>query len=253
MRVALIFLLLSLFSTGCVSRPLENVVEPLPVEAGDIVLINYVQRVKDTGELVATSYEALAKDPNIPKATGYEVAERYGPVNITIGSGVTTAVENSLIGMRIGDEKEIIIPPSEAYGEKLSELIRVIPRNAMVPKIIEVSPKEFNKTPEVGSYVELKYWRARVIEVTNESIALRNEPDEGSVIQTGYGPATVKTNATHVISTLTPSMNSFVATPFGPAKVIGYDNDTVTLDHNHPLAGKSISFTVKVEGIEKSK
>ncbi|MFQ5815683.1 MAG: peptidylprolyl isomerase [Candidatus Hydrothermarchaeaceae archaeon] len=255
MRTAFFLLLaLSLFLTGgCISKSPDDFTEPPEVEEGDVVLINYIQRVKDTGELVATSYEELARDPGVPRPEGYKEAETYGPVNITVGSGLMPTVENALIGMRIGDESEVRIPPEEAYGERLSELIRVIPRVAVLPRIIEVSAEEFNETLEVGDYVELKYWQARVIEVTNEYIALRNEPEEGRIIQTKYGPAAVTTNATHVISVLTPEVNSFVITPFGPARVMDYDDDTVTLDHNHPLAGETLSFLARVEGVEKSK
>lgn len=253
MRTALILFFLLFSVAGCISRPSEKIVDSPIIENGDTVVINYIERVKDTNELVATSYSDLARDPAIQKAMGYVEAEQYGPINITVGSGTLPAVEDALVGMRIGEEKEVLIPSREAYGERLSELIRVIPRVAILPRIIEVPLTEFEKTPTVDSYVQLRYWRARVIEVTNESIALRNEPEEGSVIQTIYGPAQVKTNTTHVMTILNPVAGSFVDTPFGLARIASYDDDTVTLDHNHPLAGKSLTFTFKIEGIEKLK
>ncbi len=259
MKSSFIFLLLALFlflTAGCVSKPPEDgseVIESPEVEEGDVVLVNYIQRVYDTGELVATSFGDIARDQKVAKSKGFQEAESYGPINITVGSGIMPTVEDAMIGTRIGDEKEILIPPEDAYGNRLSELIRVIPRVAVLPKIVEVPVGEFDKTLEIGEYVQLKYWQAKVVEVTDDYVALRNEPDDGSTINAKYGPAAVTVNATHVITTLTPVIDSIVDTPFGPAKVMDYDDTIVTLDHNHPLAGKTLLFEVRIEGIEKSK
>jgi len=259
MRKSSIFILivLSLFFTGgcltTISDDNNEPVESLVVEKGDTVLINYIQRVYDSKALVATSYENIAKDPQVAKAEGYEEAEGYGPINIHVGSGINPPVESGLLGAQVGDEKEILIPPEDAYGNQLAELIRVIPRVAILQKIVEVPRTEFDKSLEVGEYVALKYWQARVIEVTDEYVALRNEPEDGSTVQTNYGPAVVAVNATHVTTTLTPEVDSTLETPFGKAKVMDYDDETVTLDHNHPLAGKTLLFEVRVEAIEKPK
>lgn len=36
-----------------------------------------------------------------------------------------------------------------------------------------------------------------------------------------------------------------------PVNVLAVDNDSVTVDYNHPLAGKTISYTVKIHGIAR--
>jgi FKBP-type peptidyl-prolyl cis-trans isomerase 2 len=250
-----IYLLLAifLFLAGCLLEAPGGITKLQRVETGDVVMINYIQQVEGTGELVATSYAEIANDPNVPKAEGYKEPKSFGPINITVGIGLMPTMDDALIGMRIGEVKRVLIPPEEAYGERLEELIRVIPRVAVLPKITEVPTGEFNRTLVEGEYVKLRYWRARVVEVTEDYVALRNEPRNGSIVQTKYGPAVVIVNDTHVVSILAPEVGVVVETPFGPAKIIAYDEETVTLDHNHPLAGKAISLEFKVVGIEKSK
>ncbi|MEE8167364.1 MAG: FKBP-type peptidyl-prolyl cis-trans isomerase [Candidatus Hydrothermarchaeales archaeon] len=246
-----LLLLLLLLLGGCISK--TSIIQEAPAVAeGDIVLLNYIGRV-DTGELVSTSYEDLAKDSDIAKAENFEVATEYGPINLTIGSGMMPSIERAALGMHVDEKKDIVVPPKEAYGERSPKLIRSIPRIAALPKITEVPLEQFEVTPIEGEYIELKYWSARILEVTNESVVLRNEPENGSTIQTDYGPALVVVNDTHVITILTPEIGSTVATRFGNAKVIAYDESTITLDHNHPLAGKTLLYTIRVEGIEKAR
>ncbi|MCX6818211.1 MAG: peptidylprolyl isomerase [Candidatus Aenigmarchaeota archaeon] len=50
-----------------------------------------------------------------------------------------------------------------------------------------------------------------------------------------------------------PGMMLVATLPTGeqvPAKIVKVDKDTVTMDFNHPLAGKSLVFKIKVVGIK---
>ncbi len=51
-------------------------------------------------------------------------------------------------------------------------------------------------------------------------------------------------------------MALMVGTPDGnqiPAKIVGVDNETITIDLNHPLAGKKLNFKIKLVDSEPSK
>ncbi len=248
-----LLLFLIFLSAGCISKPMQKVPateKTVVVEQGDVIVIDYVGRTSDTGELVSTSYESVAKDPKEKKVEGFAEGI-YGPVNLTIDSGVLPAIEKVALGMRAGDEREVLIPASEAFGERLSELVRTVERTAILPIITEVPLTSFQTVPKEGAEVDLRHWQATVIEVTNSTVALRHEPKNGSSILTPYGPAIVVLNDTHVITTLAPVLGSFVDTPLGKAKIIDFDSATVTLDHNHPLAGRSLVYRIKVKEIIK--
>ncbi len=250
---AWLFFCLILLLTGCVSKPMQEAptAEKIAVaEEGDVIVLDYIGRTSDTGELVSTSYESVALDSKEKKSEGF-AGDNYGPINLTIGSGVMPAIEKAALGMRAGEEKEVLVQASEAYGERLPELVRTVERTATLPIITEVPLERFQTVPKEGAKVDLRYWEAQVIEVTNDSVALRHMPTNGSNVITPYGPAIVTLNETHVLTTLNPELGAFVETPLGRAKIINFDAATVTLDHNHPLAGKNLVYQIKIKEIIK--
>ena len=82
------------------------------------------------------------------------------------------------------EEKKIVIPPAEAYGELKAELRKKVPRKQLPPD---------------------------------------QEPKVGMVLAVGL-----------------PNGMQF------PARIIEVDKDDVTIDLNHPLAGKTLHFKIKV-------
>lgn len=69
------------------------------VKAGDIVSVNY------TGMLA----DGTVFDSNIGKA----------PLSFTLGAHqVIPGFENGILGMQIGEQKTLVIPPEKAYGEE---------------------------------------------------------------------------------------------------------------------------------------
>ncbi|MGC8710746.1 MAG: FKBP-type peptidyl-prolyl cis-trans isomerase [Candidatus Micrarchaeia archaeon] len=80
------------------------------------------------------------------------------PFNFTVGSGqVIKGFSNALIGMSVGENKTVTIPPSEAYGEVNQSLIQNIPlslfKNATVKAgMIVTSPQGYQgRIISVGS------------------------------------------------------------------------------------------------------
>ncbi|WP_456451202.1 FKBP-type peptidyl-prolyl cis-trans isomerase [Palaeococcus sp. (in: euryarchaeotes)] len=52
---------------------------------------------------------------------------------------------------------------------------------------------------------------------------------------------------------LTPEVGMYVMTDSGIAKISGVKEDSVSLDFNHPLAGKTLIFEVEIVDVEKAK
>jgi len=110
------------------------------------------------------------------------------PLEFEVGSGqIIKGFDDAVIGMKKGEEKEIKISPSEAYGEVNPELIKKIPKDNLPPG---------------------------------------QEPQPGMMLVLG--------------------------TPDGrriPAKITEVTDKDVTIDLNHPLAGKTLNFKIKVVDI----
>ncbi len=93
------------------------------MKKGDFLRLEYTGRVQETGEVFDTTIEKVAEEE------GIELENKiYGPIPIIVGAGhVLKGIEDSLLDMGEGDEKEIEIPPSEGFGERDAKLIQLIP------------------------------------------------------------------------------------------------------------------------------
>jgi peptidylprolyl isomerase len=92
------------------------------VKEGDLVLIDYMIRVKETSELIETTMKEVAEKE------GLEVSGRFEPRLAIPGKGyMLKAFEEQLIGMTAGEESHFEIPPEKAFGPRDPSKIRVIP------------------------------------------------------------------------------------------------------------------------------
>jgi FKBP-type peptidyl-prolyl cis-trans isomerase SlyD len=100
---------------------------------------------------------------------------------------VIPGLEKALYGLEIGEEKRVVIPPQEAYGEYDPESLQVARKDEFSEEI----------PLDVGTFLDL-------------------EDNEGEVLS---------------------------------AQIIDADAETITLDFNHPLAGETLIFEIKVTAL----
>jgi peptidylprolyl isomerase len=83
------------------------------------------------GDHVKIEYEGFLDDGRV-----FDSTEQHGfPFKLTIGEGIyLDALEQSLIGMNVKEEKTIRLTPQEAYGEYLPEKIETIDRKKLPNK-----------------------------------------------------------------------------------------------------------------------
>lgn len=118
-----------------------------------------------------------------------ESSEGKDPLKYEHGAGVIIpGLESRLVGLMVGDEKSVVIPAKEGYGEINEEAYREIPRASL--------PEGF--TPESGMIIEIQ------------------APDGGAI----------------------------------PAIVWEVKEESVVLNFNHPLAGKTLQFDVKIVSVK---
>jgi FKBP-type peptidyl-prolyl cis-trans isomerase 2 len=134
------------------------------------------------GDIIKVEYLGTLDDGMIFDSTGKNGGV---PLKFEVGAGqVIPGFDNSVIGKSVGEEFEIRLNPSEAYGEYKDGLNQCISKDQFPPE----------QEPKVGMMVLLA------------------------------GPQ---------------------GHPF-PATIKQIDDDIVTLDLNHPMAGKELNFKIKI-------
>lgn len=140
----------------------------MSVEKGNKVSVHFTGKLKD-GEVFATT-------------------EGKQPLEFEVGAGeVLPGIDEEVIGMEEGEEKEIDLSPERGFGERRDELIREVGKDLLQGKEVDVGQRVYMRT------------------------------EEGQTI---------------------------------PAQIVNIGEEKVTLDMNHPLAGKETTFNIKVVGIE---
>ncbi len=142
------------------------------------------EEIVNKGNKVKVEYTGTFED-----GTVFDASEKHGqPLEFEAGSGqVIKGFEEAVLGMKNGEEKKIVIPAAEAYGEMKAELRKKVPRKQL--------PQD-------------------------------QEPKVGMILAVGL-----------------PNGQQF------PARIVAVTADDVTIDLNHPLAGKTLHFKIKVVSV----
>jgi len=107
----------------------------MALQKGDFVLIDYVAKVKETGEVFDTTVEETAKKEHL-----YKEGEIYEPKLVVLGEGwVLKALDESLQSMEISKLSSVEISPQKAFGERDPEKVRRVPLKHMVAKGINAT------------------------------------------------------------------------------------------------------------------
>ncbi len=84
----------------------------MAVQDGNYVEVDYTGRLTD-GSVFDSSKEDIAKEADV-----YNSKREYEPLGFTVGEGeVIPGFEEGVKGMEVGKEKEVEIPPEDAYGK----------------------------------------------------------------------------------------------------------------------------------------
>jgi len=139
----------------------------MPVKRGDKVKIHFRGKLKD-GRVFTSN-------------------ENQEPLEFEAGAGeILPGIDEEVIGMKKGEQKEITLPPEKGFGKRREDLVRKIDKDMFKDKKVELGQRVYMQT------------------------------QQGKVI---------------------------------PAQIVGIEKDNITLDLNHPLAGKETVFIIKVVDI----
>jgi peptidylprolyl isomerase len=111
------------------------------LQKGDFVLIDYVAKVKETGEIFDTTIEETAKKEHL-----YKEGDIYESKLVAISEGwVLKTLDDSLTTMEVGKLAVVEIPAEKAFGQRDPEKVKRVPLKQLLAKDI---------TPSVGMRVE---------------------------------------------------------------------------------------------------
>jgi peptidylprolyl isomerase len=113
----------------------------MSLQKGSFILVDYVAKVKETGEVFDTTSEETAKKEHL-----YKEGDVYEPKLVVIGEGwVIKALDENLATMEVGKASVVEISPDKAFGPRDPEKVRRVPLKQLLAKDI---------TPTLGKRVD---------------------------------------------------------------------------------------------------
>jgi len=204
-------------------------------------------------------------------------------------STVIDGFNEALKGMVIGEEKTIEVPPEKGYGEYDESLVEEIDFLVGVYDIVETVQKvqtitlqeymeEYGNEPLLGNSVSLPYGTAMitdiedgvtfelqvvkeeefyhnyvlasVIEESEDTITIEHHPTDGAVVYV-EGGAAISTIEGDKFRIEYDTEDLEVDGSFANGKIIDIGEDSFTIDRNHPMAGKTLFFKIRVVDFKK--
>jgi FKBP-type peptidyl-prolyl cis-trans isomerase 2 len=128
-------------------------------------------RTAEKGDKVSVHFVGTLKD-----GSEFDSSKGGDPLHFTLGAKeVISGFDSGILGMAVGERKDINIPFKHAYGPKLPELIQTVPRNELPDQI----------TPKVGMVLRAQQGDGKAVnltvtEVSNDTIIVDgNHPMAG--------------------------------------------------------------------------
>jgi len=114
----------------------------MSLQKGDFIIVDYVAKVKETGEVFDTTLEETAKKEHL-----YKEGDIYEPKLVVIGEGwVLKALDENLATMEAEKTAPVEIPPDKAFGARDPEKVKRVPLRQLLAKEIN---------PTLGARIEL--------------------------------------------------------------------------------------------------
>ncbi len=195
---------------------------PKGAQLGDLVKINYVLRLADDNSVADTNNPELAKQFGIKNYV-------KGPFTFFLGkSGKVKGFDEAIVGMEPGEKNDFVLPPSEPKTVFVLNKTQSVSSNKVIPRR-QVFPLSrysdfFNRKPVIGDvvynqnfpwlYKVLNFsensvlaeifvkpgdefvlpgteWKSVALRVSELAVSFRQNPENGQVIQTEFGPAVI--------------------------------------------------------------
>lgn len=248
-------------ATGKATIDIDKGVEiPHTAQKGDLVTAR-VRILDDTGRLI---FSTLSQDRlMVPRELslsnhGYSPVKAGEPLEFFAGmEGPLPGIHEEVLGMKMGTRKSVVIPPEKGFGPVDASKKRALPRTQKIPKQMKFTAAEYvdktHRKPVLHDKVDLNpYLKAEVTEMNAERVVLTTLATDGKVFEDHLGKTVCRVSPEAVALTLTPNIGADFPVNHQTGKVVSLDGDTFTVDFNHPLAGKRLTFDITLMELKKA-
>ena len=151
-----IVMALILVSSGCVGP--DSGGNAAVVKEGDQVLVDYTGRL-DNGTVFDTSVRDVAIETGV-----YDPNRDYQPIGFVVGAGrMIKGFDRGVVGMAVGEEKTLTLPPEDAYGPYREDMVQTVP-------VEELSAVGI--TPVLGKKLTTSLGQGTITNLTNTSVVI---------------------------------------------------------------------------------
>lgn len=258
MKKLLVMFLFGIFLFGCLG-PEPPVEEPIAYY-GDTAFVDYILWID--GEIVDTSLEEVARDKDI-----YTPFRDYAPLEVKIILGEENpyidGFVKAIVGMKENETITVDIPPGEAYGE-YDEGLSYSRERYYNKSAFETLPRAYfeerNITIKNGTVFTTDIGRVFIEEFDNETVTIMYVFQPGDIFEyNGFAH-----NVEAILEDLTyriridaeENKSYYTLSPITGymkyVRVTEVTNDTITMDENPFLAGKTLTYNITLVDLEKA-
>lgn len=113
----------------------------MPIQKSDFIIVDYIGKVKETGDVFDTTSEEIAKENKL-----YKEGDMYEPRLVVVGEGwVLKALDDALLTCKLKKKESVEIPPENAFGNRDPEKVKLVPIRRLAARGI---------TPRLGEQIE---------------------------------------------------------------------------------------------------
>ncbi|MBI5391489.1 FKBP-type peptidyl-prolyl cis-trans isomerase [Candidatus Woesearchaeota archaeon] len=234
------------------------------VQQGDSVSIWYTGSYEN-GTIFDTNIQTQAQ-----KAGIYTTERKYEPFSFVVGQGqVIPGMDKAVLDMKAGQKKAVTILPEQGYGPR--QEVQVVPfkRDINLPQSLRITytvfSQAFQKIPVIGEQFSTPAfpWKMEVTAINRSIITLKNLAQVGQQFylpRVNWTSDIIKVYNDTLFVRQNPKTGDllYATGPQGQVqqgKIIYVDDSSykVEVDPNHPLAGKSLVFTIELVTLQKKK
>ena len=258
MKKLLVMFLFGIFLFGCL-QPEPPVEEPTAYY-GDTAFVDYILWID--GDIVDTSLEEVARENEI-----YTPFRDYAPLEVKIILGEENpyidGFVKAIVGMKENETITVDIPPGEAYGE-YDEGLSYSRERYYNKSAFETLPRDYfeerNISIKNGTVFTTDIGKVFIHEFNNETVTIMYVFQPGDSFEyNGFSHNVVSTtqNLTYLIMVDAKENKTY----YTLSPVTGYmkyvrvtevTNDTIILDENPALAGKTLTYNITLVDLEKA-
>jgi FKBP-type peptidyl-prolyl cis-trans isomerase 2 len=123
----------------------------MPISENDWIKIDYIGRLKEDSKVFDTTMEDVARSENI-----FDEKRKYDPMLCRAGDEkfLIPGLAKKLVGMDLNKTQTFDIPTAEAYGERDSSKIEMVPTKKL---------RNANIDPRVGALIQLQGRYGKII------------------------------------------------------------------------------------------